>query len=73
MGEQLNKVEIVEGNIEGELIEITTHETIRVITKEDLLAEKLKELEEHNAGVEAYLAASNLKKVELETIIKSLS
>lgn len=57
MEENLSKVEIIPSNIEGELIEVTTTQTVRLITKEDLLAEKLDQLAEHNAGVEAYIAS----------------
>ena len=72
MEENLSKVEIIPSNIEGELIEVTTTQTVRLITKEDLLAEKLDQLDKHNEGVEAYIAASNLIKEELELQIKQL-
>ena len=58
--------------VQGDKVVQTTSTSVE-FNKEEYLAQKLKELEDHNAGVEAYLAASNLKKQELETIIKSLS
>ena len=72
MEEQLKTVEIQPSNIEGELIEITTSQTIRLITKQDLLAEKLDQLAAHNEGVDAYLEAANAIKTDLETVIKTL-
>lgn len=72
MEENLSKVEIIPSNIEGELIEVTTTQTVRLITKEDLLAEKLDQLAAHNEGVAAYLEAANAIKTDLETVIKTL-
>lgn len=71
MIENLNRIDIQKGNVEGELIEITTIETVRVINKEDLLAEKYAELDEHDEGVRLYLEARELEKqVILEQIKK---
>ena len=72
MEENLSKVEIIPSNIEGELIEVTTTQTVRLITKGDLLAEKLDQLEAHNEGVTAYLEAANAIKTDLENVIKTL-
>jgi cell division FtsZ-interacting protein ZapD len=58
--------------VQGELV-VQTTSTIVEFDKEQYLAEKLKELEDHNAGVEAYIAASNIRKTELETLINKLT
>ena len=72
MEENLSKVEIIPSNIEGELIEVTTTQTVRLIAKQDLLAEKLDQLAAHNEGVAAYLEAANAIKTDLENVIKTL-
>ena len=72
MEENLSKVEIIPSNIEGELIEVITTQTVRLIAKEDLLAEKLDQLAAHNEGVAAYLEAANAIKKDLENVIKTL-
>jgi hypothetical protein len=72
MIENINRIDIQKGNVEGELIEITTTETVRVINKEDLLAEKYAELEEHEEGVRLYLAARELEKQVILEQIKSI-
>jgi hypothetical protein len=72
MIENLSKTEITKGNIEGELIEIKTFETIRVVSKEDLLAEKYSQLEEHEEGVRLYLAARELEKQVILEQIKNI-
>ncbi len=64
MQETLNKVEIILGNIEGQLLEVTTTEIVRLMNKEDLLAEKEAELATHLEGVELYLASA--KEIEEE-------
>ncbi len=58
--------------VQGDIVVQTTSTSVE-FDKVDYLAQKLKELEDHNSGVEAYLEASNLKKVELETVIKQLN
>lgn len=57
--------------VQGDIV-VQTISTSVEFNKEEYLSQKIKELEAHNAGVEAYLAASNLKKEELETLIKQL-
>jgi hypothetical protein len=72
MIENLSKTEITKGNIEGELIEIKTFETVRVISKEDLLLEKYAELNAHRDGVEQYLASANEIENNILNQIKSI-
>ena len=57
--------------VEGDVVIQTTSTSVEY-NKEEYLAQKLKELEDHNAGVEAYLEAANKIKQELENIINSL-
>ena len=57
--------------VEGDVVIQTTSTSVEY-NKEEYLAQKVKELEDHNAGVEAYLEAANKIKQDLENIIKSL-
>ena len=57
--------------VEGDVVIQTTSTSVEY-NKEEYLAQKLKELEDHNAGVEAYLEAANKIKRDLENIINSL-
>ena len=57
--------------VQGDIVVQTTSTSVEY-NKEEYLAQKLKELEDHNEGVEAYLEAANKIKQDLENIIKSL-
>lgn len=57
--------------VEGDVVIQTTSTSVEY-NKEEYLAQKLKDLEDHNAGVEAYLEAANKIKQDLENIINSL-
>ena len=61
----------VQIKVEGDVVIQTTSTSVEY-NKEEYLAQKLKELEDHNEGVEAYLEAANKIKQDLENIIKSL-
>jgi hypothetical protein len=69
MVENLDKIEVLKGNVDGEIIEITTKETVRVISKEDLLAEKNSELDAHYDALEKYIAS--MKNIE-NNILKQI-
>ena len=58
--------------VQGDIVVQTTSTSVE-FNKDEYLAQKIKELEDHNAGVEAYIVASNIRKVELETVINQLS
>jgi hypothetical protein len=57
--------------VDGDLV-IETTSISKEFNKEEFLAQKLQELEDHNNGVAAYLEAANIKKEELEDIINKL-
>ena len=57
--------------VEGDVVIQTTSTSVEY-NKEEYLAQKVKELEDHNAGVEQYLVAANKIKQDLENIINSL-
>jgi hypothetical protein len=57
--------------VDGDLV-IETTSISKEFNKEEFLAQKLQELEDHNKGVAAYLEAANIKKEELEDIINKL-
>ena len=58
----------IEGeNVIEKTIVSTTHD------KAEYLAQKQKELEEHDAGVKAYIEASNAKRAELVKLIADIN